>query len=254
MRTRIISGLIGVILLLGAVMTGGIVLKISVLVITLIGIKEFRRAFSKVNIKLTKYLYLYSILLFVFSILNNYNLVTFSIVLNLIIFLIIYVFNSDYNINEICISVFASLYIPFSLVHISFLEGNILIWLIFIIAFSTDTFAYFSGNFFGKRKLAPILSPKKTIEGAIGGLIGALISTIIFVEIFNLDNIFLYAALGVISSIASVIGDLTASKIKRNIGIKDYGNIMPGHGGVLDRFDSILFISPLIFYFISYLI
>lgn len=254
MKTRIISGIIGMLLLLIAVITGGLILKTSVLIITLIGIKEFRRAFNIINIKITKYLYAYSIFLYVFSIMDNYNLVIFSIIVNITIFLSFYVVNKNYNIKEISINVLIGLYVPYSLIHISFLEGNILVWLIFIIAFSTDTFAYFSGRLFGKRKLAPTLSPNKTIEGAIGGLIGSLVCTIIFVQVFDLGNISLYAALGVICSIVSMIGDLAASKMKREIGIKDYGNIMPGHGGVLDRFDSIILISPLIFNFINYLI
>ncbi|MBS4536017.1 CDP-archaeol synthase [Clostridium sp. D2Q-14] len=254
MKTRIISGIIGVFLLLIAVISGGLILKTSVLLITLLGIKEFKEAFEGINIKITNYLYVYSIFLYIFSVIDNYNLVTFSIVINMIVFLSMYVFNKNYDIKEIGINLLTSLYIPYSLIHISFLEGNILLWLIFIIAFATDTFAYFSGILLGKRKLAPILSPKKTIEGAIGGLIGAVLSTILFISILNLNNIYMYIILGFVCSITSMIGDLTASKIKRNIGIKDYGNIMPGHGGILDRFDSIIFISPLIFNFIKYLV
>lgn len=254
MKTRIISGLIGLILLLTIVKIGGYTLKIGVLLITLIGIKEFINAFKNINVKVSKYIYIYAVVLFIFSIIGEYNMVNFSIVLNIITLLIIFVFNKNYNIQEISISLLGSIYIPYSLIHISYLDGNLAIWLIFIIAWSTDTFAYFIGNLIGKRKLSPNLSPKKTLEGAIGGIIGSFLTTTLFVVYFNLDKIVLFMLLSIVCSVASQIGDLTASKIKRNIGIKDYGKIMPGHGGVLDRFDSILFISPIIFIFITYLL
>ncbi|MGO1367923.1 MAG: phosphatidate cytidylyltransferase [Senegalia sp. (in: firmicutes)] len=254
MKTRIISGIIGIILLLLVVMTGGIALKLGVLIISIIGIREFKNAFSNINIKITNYLYLYSVVLFSLSLFNSYILINFSIIINFLIIMFIYVFNKEYNINEIGLNLLASIYIPFSLVHISLLSDNKLIWLIFIIAFSTDTFAYFTGRLFGKRKLAKVISPNKTIEGAIGGLIGSILATLIFVSFMNLKNLYIFILLAFLCSLASMIGDLTASKIKRYIKIKDYGNIMPGHGGVLDRFDSILFIAPLLFYFINYFI
>lgn len=252
MKTRIISGLLGSIILLLTVITGGIVLKFGVLVISLIGIKEFIQAFKHIEIKITKYLYLYAISLFIISIFGSFQIINFTIIINFLILMFIYVFNKDYNIYEIALSLLCSIYIPYSLVHISFLSENILVWLIFIIAFATDTFAYFTGRLIGKRKLAPILSPKKTIEGAVGGLLGSIITTLIFVKFIGMTNIYIYILLALICSIASIIGDLSASKIKRYIKIKDYGNIMPGHGGILDRFDSILFIAPLVFYFINY--
>lgn len=117
--------------------------------------------------------------------------------------------------------------------------------LVFIAAWSTDTFAYFAGSLLGRHKLCPEISPKKTVEGAIGGVLGCVAVFLAFGAYrlwFNdlQPNWLLLALLAVPASVVSMLGDLSASVIKRSFGIKDYGNIFPGHGGVLDRFDSIL--------------
>jgi len=126
----------------------------------------------------------------------------------------------------------------------------IFFWMIFICAWGADTGAYFAGRFFGKHKLAPNLSPKKTVEGLIGGVLTALILTIgvYFLLYQHLPNNW-FKCIGsvVVLTLAGVIGDITASYIKRDAGIKDYGKLMPGHGGVMDRFDSVLFIAPLMY-------
>lgn len=126
----------------------------------------------------------------------------------------------------------------------------------------SDVGAYFGGTFFGKHKLAPKISPKKTVEGAIFGIIttvlGFLLMGFIYKQIrfymFN-DNIWVsYAVLAgsaVVCSVIGMVGDLFASAIKRQTGIKDYGNIMPGHGGVMDRFDSVLFVAPVLYFIMS---
>lgn len=133
------------------------------------------------------------------------------------------------------------------------LDGELGIYLVLlplVIAFTSDAFALFGGLFFGKHKLAPKLSPKKTIEGAIGGLIGAIICTIVFGVILQTFfgvtcNYFYLAIYGVLGSVISQIGDLSFSYIKREYGKKDFGKLFPGHGGVLDRFDSVYFCAPL---------
>ena len=132
--------------------------------------------------------------------------------------------------------------------HIIYLSNGIYIWLVFIIAWGTDTFAYVFGMLFGKHKLCPSLSPKKTIEGSIGGIIGAIGLTYLYIKYLEIDAYWAFLLIAFIGSIVAQIGDLTASKIKRVTGIKDFGFIMPGHGGVLDRFDSILFIAPYTYY------
>lgn len=119
----------------------------------------------------------------------------------------------------------------------------------FLTAWCCDTFAYFTGMAFGKHKLAPYVSPKKTVEGAIGGLLGGVFGLVIFALVMTntQDASFNYAILipaGAIGAVLGTFGDLSMSLIKRKAGIKDYGNLFPGHGGVLDRFDSVLFTAP----------
>lgn len=134
--------------------------------------------------------------------------------------------------------------IPFSLILL--LKNHPYIWLIFIISWGTDSFAYIVGVLLGKHKLCPKLSPNKTIEGAIGGILGSILLSLIFAYFmkFDIGSIILFST---ISSIFAQLGDLSASKIKRISGIKDYGRIFGQHGGVLDRYDSILFVIPIIF-------
>ncbi len=120
----------------------------------------------------------------------------------------------------------------------------------FAMAFLSDSGAYFVGIFYGKHKLAPSISPKKTVEGFFGGIAGGVLGMMLFGLIlslgFDLKVNFLYAVIyGALGSLASVLGDLTFSVIKRQTGVKDYGNLIPGHGGVLDRFDSISVVAPL---------
>ena len=120
----------------------------------------------------------------------------------------------------------------------------------FVLAFMSDTGAYFTGRAFGKHKLAPSISPKKTIEGVVGGVIGAMIGMLAFTFIlqifFDFRVNYLYALIyGAVGSGAAVFGDLCFSVIKRQTGIKDYGKLIPGHGGILDRFDSMIVVAPL---------
>ena len=123
--------------------------------------------------------------------------------------------------------------------------------LVFIFAWASDTFAYFTGVFLGKHNLCPALSPKKTIEGAIGGIVGCMIAVAVACIIndisFGTKSFWVLTLSTPIFSIMGMVGDISASYIKRHAGIKDYGNLMPGHGGVLDRFDSVLLIAP-VFY------
>ena len=149
---------------------------------------------------------------------------------------------------------FFSLFIPFflsSFLRIRQMEGwEYLILLPFIAAFVSDAFALFAGMLFGKHKLAPQLSPKKTVEGAVGGLVGTIAAMLVYGlilqwgwhESVSYPLLALYGGLG---SLAAQLGDLSFSYIKREYGIKDYGSILPGHGGILDRFDSVIFCAPL---------
>lgn len=254
MKTRIISGLIGFILLLVLVINGGIMLNISVLFVSLIGVYEFNKVVRKINdlkpIKFANYFLSIGIFIVILTERHNYyQLLFFVYTISLLSLLVI---NEKIKINDICITLLGGLYVPFFFSHLSLLNGSKYIWLVFITAFATDTFAYFIGVKFGKKKLCPNLSPKKSVEGSIAGVLGSLIVTIVFSFILKLDNKFMLYILSVICSIMAQFGDLTASRIKRVAGVKDYGNIIPGHGGILDRFDSILFTAPIVYYYVAY--
>jgi len=128
-------------------------------------------------------------------------------------------------------------------------EPNIVLG-IFILAWTNDTFAYLVGKRFGKRKLMEKISPKKTIEGFIGGLIAAFIASVFIYKYTSLYNLYIWLLLAVIVSVLGTSGDLIQSKFKRLAGVKDSGKLMPGHGGVYDRLDSIIFASPFIYLFL----
>ena len=155
----------------------------------------------------------------------------------------------------ICVSAFAALVVPLfltSLVRLQMMEnGRFLVLVPCVIAFTADSGAYFIGRAFGNHKLSPIISPKKTVEGAVGGVLCAMVGMILYAVIlhfgFHFTVNYLYAALyGLIGAVGSIVGDLFFSAIKRQVKIKDYGNILPGHGGVLDRFDSMCMVAPLV--------
>lgn len=251
---RFISGLIGLILLIIVVNKGGIFLASLILIISLIGVREFYKALHNINIVPIEILgYISTILLFlsaIFPIISLDIVITYTILVSLLVIIA----KKNIDLGGVALTMFGILYIPFLLFHIYFLDGTDFIWLVFIIAFGTDTFAYIAGNLFGKHKLCPNLSPKKTVEGAIGGIIGSMILTLIYSIYMELGPIWQFLILSVVVSVMSQLGDLFASKIKRISGIKDYGFIMPGHGGVLDRFDSIIVCAPLVYYYVHYFI
>ena len=156
--------------------------------------------------------------------------------------------------DKIAMCLVAALVNPYlltSLVRIHSLRlGRHYIIIPFVMAFMPDTGAYFAGRFFGKHKLAPVISPKKTVEGAVGGVISAVLGMLIYGAVmdlfFHMEVNYSFAAIyGLASAVGSVFGDLCFSVVKRQTGIKDYGNLIPGHGGVLDRFDSMMVVGPL---------
>ena len=129
-------------------------------------------------------------------------------------------------------------------------DGKYFILVAFVLSMVADSGAYFVGRACGKHKLAPVISPHKTVEGVVGGVLGATLGMLIFCLVmqlgFKMQVNYLYAVLyGVVGSLGAVFGDLCFSVIKRQTGIKDYGNLIPGHGGVLDRFDSMMVVGPL---------
>ncbi|QUH26318.1 phosphatidate cytidylyltransferase [Serpentinicella alkaliphila] len=257
MLKRVLSSLVGAPLLIYILYRGGTLLFLAVNIVSLIALNEFYNAFKiKEYNPLTIIGYIFSIVILTdFFYVNLY----FLPILILLFFVcsVIMLANEKYNMIDIMITITGIIYTSLFLGHIlltSRLEMNVAIWLIFLIAWATDTFAYFTGYFFGKHKLCPTISPKKTVEGSIGGIVGSVLSCLLFGHYFLGTNFIYLAILGIVGSIIAQIGDLVASKIKRYIGIKDFGKIMPGHGGILDRFDSIIFVAPVVYYFLIFVI
>ncbi len=174
----------------------------------------------------------------------------------LILFLHVIITNMKINIVDIALTLFGICYIAIFLLFIPTLmgreNGKLLIWYIIFAAWGTDVFAYFIGRKFGKHKFSAV-SPKKSIEGCIGGTLGSLIFiipyTIFLNNVYNMNiNYFLISIIGIILSLIGQVGDFSASTIKRYVGIKDYSNLFPGHGGMLDRIDSVIFIAPFAYF------
>ncbi|MCF6463303.1 phosphatidate cytidylyltransferase [Clostridium sp. Cult1] len=250
---RAISGLFIVLLTIFMISKGGILAALFIFLLSIIGIREFFDAIENKGVKPIKGIGYISCIGFLFYSLDFKWVSLIYIFIFVIIALIFnFIYKKDINFIDSISTIFGILYIPFLMEHIIYLDGTIYIWLIFIIAWGTDTFAYLSGSLFGKTKLCPKLSPKKTVEGSLGGILGAIILTLIYAKYFGVFPVWKFVLLSLIGSIIAQIGDLTASKIKRLTGIKDFGFIMPGHGGVLDRFDSILFTAPFIYYFVNF--
>lgn len=178
-----------------------------------------------------------------------------------VLFLQVILTNMKTNVNDIAITFFGICYIPLFLMFIPLVNGlengNILVWYILIAAWGTDIFAYVVGQTIGKHKFSKI-SPNKSIEGCIGGVIGAVLLILAYTYIcntwFSLNVSYIYIIIfGIILSIVGQIGDFSASSIKRYVEIKDFSNLIPGHGGMLDRIDSVIFIAPFAYMLFSLL-
>lgn len=242
---------------------GGDYLRFLMLILSLIGLHEFYSILKEKEYYAFNYLaYVFTVIYFLYLKKLSIDHLLFILILFTCISLSIPVFNSKHNFFESALTILGVLYIPllFSLIpKIELKEtGSYFVWLIFICSWGSDTFAYYTGKFFGKNKLCPKVSPKKTIEGAIGGLIGSMLGCSLFgIIIYNFGvhiNLYHYLLIGLIGGVSSQIGDLAASIIKRYLGVKDYGSIIPGHGGILDRFDSILFVSTVVYFYITFII
>ncbi|WP_125153738.1 phosphatidate cytidylyltransferase [Clostridium rectalis] len=243
---------------------GGIYLKYLVFILSLMGLYEFYKVIKEKEINSFSIIgYIFCIIYYIYMGENiNTEFIFYIIVLATIISLIIPVIDVKYNFIDSAATILGCIYVP---VFFSFIvavnnkmNGNYFVWLIFIASWVGDTSAYYTGKYFGNNKLCPKVSPKKTIEGSIGGLLGSAIGCGIFgFFIINKGvNILLihFIILGVLSGILSQLGDLVASSIKRYAGVKDYSNLIPGHGGILDRFDSILFSTVAVYYYLNFII
>ena len=182
-----------------------------------------------------------------------------ALVLMFLACMFVYVFRfPKYHADQVMTVFFCAFYpgVLFSFLYLTreLTWGVYLVWLIFISSWICDTCAYLTGMAIGRHKLAPVLSPKKSIEGSIGGVAGSALVGALFAWIFLLpltnqpETVWAVALISAAGAVISQVGDLAASAIKRDHQIKDYGKLIPGHGGIMDRFDSVLFTAPVIYY------
>lgn len=244
-RTRVIAGIIGLLILIGVIYINGILINLAVMLLTLIGLLELRRAFKTRNITLNKYV------LIIVPIINFIELYfrgnNFYTIYGILFFSLIDLLFNRRDIIEVGALAISQLYLILGFSALVLIKEPVIVGLVFVIAFSTDTFAYLVGISLGKHKLIPDVSPNKSVEGAIGGIVASAIITFLYLSFFKLGKPIFDILLGVSGSIIAQSGDLVASRIKRDLGIKDFGDLIPGHGGVLDRFDSVVLVGPIIY-------
>ncbi|MGN0702014.1 MAG: phosphatidate cytidylyltransferase [Lentihominibacter sp.] len=267
MKTRILSGLI-MLPLLVIVILNGWVLYAGSFVISVMAVYEFFRGFRELDIRPSYPIALCSIAaLHILGVLRHLaasggvsGLERFGSehwimlwIFGTVLACLLYLFSIEKRkLDDSMVTLTGVFYVGFFCYTIGALalsEVNILVWLVIITAFGTDICAYFAGVTMGKHKLCPKISPKKTWEGAVGGVLGSVILSGIFGFVFAGELLPHCLVIGFLASIVSMFGDLTASIFKRKMGIKDYGNLIPGHGGILDRFDSVLFTGPVIYFY-----
>lgn len=263
MATRIISAGVGLVLMMMVMFLGKEVLTVSVAIISSIAVYEGLKAYGYNKYRFFTLSGIFASFCYAWIPYIKKEIVFFLIILIVTLCVAFLLKNHDkFFTKDLFTVLFLTLVIPFSFSTLSYIRnmenGIYLVWLPFISSWLTDTFAYFGGYFFGKNKLCPSVSPKKTVEGAIFGVIGAVVGYVVYSYmlkgIWNIDvNLLWFVVIAVFTSVTSQMGDLLASLMKRENDIKDFGNLMPGHGGALDRFDSILITAPFIFIFLKFM-
>ena len=270
MLTRCISGAVLVVIALITILSGGYVLAAVLLAISCIAFHELSKVCQIHGERgihtLEVVSYIAILFLYVLTVMTSDDMyILLWAILFFLTILGVYVFTfPKFHAKQIMAAYFCVLYAPlmFSFIYrIRMTEyGIYLVWMVFVASWISDTFAYFTGMLLGKHKLAPVLSPKKSIEGSIGGIIGSALAGALFGYLFStkvgqeVNLVVVCAILGALGSVISQIGDLAASGIKRNYEIKDYGNLIPGHGGIMDRFDSVIVTAPIIYFLVQYMI
>ena len=253
--TRLISGVVLVAIALVTIGLGNWVLFATLLLVSLIGARELYQAMkvSKKGFSLLELGGYAGIILYYLGMVfleEKFHLA--AILAGLVILMFIYVFRyPEYHAHQVMAAFFGIVYVGVMLSCVYQARmlpgGHFHVWLIFLCSWGCETCAYCAGMLFGKHKMAPVLSPKKSVEGAVGGVAGAVLLGVIFAAVTK-GPAAEYAGICGAGALISMVGDLAASAVKRNMEIKDYGKLIPGHGGILDRFDSVIFTAPVIYY------
>ena len=261
-KTRLISGIILVIIALATIISGSWILFFTLLVVSLIGMRELYKVMkvSDEHVTVLELVgYLGAVLYYIAMKADFGNYGTMAIIISMILILFVYVFGyPKYHAEQVMAAFFGFFYVAVMLSYVyqirTLERGLYLAFLVFLCSWGCDTCAYCVGMLIGKHKMSPKLSPKKSVEGAVGGVAGAALLTALYCFIFRSPmhlergEIVILAVIAAIAGLISMVGDLTASAIKRNYDIKDYGKLIPGHGGILDRFDSMIITAPIIYF------
>lgn len=264
-KVRLLSGMILTLAVIGVLYLGGIFTAGAILLLSIGGVYELLKIYKLNNTLMGIVTYILSVSYYALLYMNFSEYIIPLFILFMLIVLSIYVVTYPrYTDKDAAAVILAFFYVTVMLSYVYRIRelkyGGALVVMIFICSWVNDTCAYCVGVRLGKHKMAPKLSPKKSVEGLIGGIAGATIIAGIYGIFFNkyvyeLNNASLiFAVIGALGAGMAVIGDLTASAIKRNNEIKDYSNLIPGHGGIMDRFDSIIFTAPIIYYCFLYMI
>ncbi|AFM42435.1 CDP-diglyceride synthetase [Desulfosporosinus acidiphilus SJ4] len=254
MLKRTISALIGAPLLLGLTYLGGPYTAFLVAVLAFLGLREFLQIDKHMGIKVWNILtILATVGWFVVIFSNGSKWMTAAVVFWLLLaFGRLALTYPGTSLTEASFNFLAVLYSTVLLSHLYLLRqlphGLEWTFLTFFLVWATDTGAYLIGRGFGSHLLAPQVSPKKTVEGSLGGLLSSVFVALLFWRFANDANLLTYLVLGITIGVSGQIGDLFESALKRTAGVKDSGSIIPGHGGILDRFDSLMFALPLVYY------
>jgi phosphatidate cytidylyltransferase len=253
--TRLISGIVLIAAALVSICLGGFVLMAVLLLLSLVGMREYYKAVGLTKDKITSMEWIAYIgaVIYYLSMLQWIEAYSFLVIAAVFLaMMVLYVITfPHYQSKEVAAYFFGFFYVAVMLGFILLTQmrwmGSVEVWLIFLSSWGSDTLAYCTGSLFGRHKMTPVLSPKKSIEGAVGGVAGAALLTMIYAIVFDQD-VLVYTLTVAIAAIISIFGDLAASAVKRQNNIKDYGKLIPGHGGVLDRFDSVIFTAPVIYF------
>lgn len=267
LKTRLISAVVLIAILLAIVFfTPDWAFSLVICALTFLIMSELTKVLrleTKPCIVITNYIFAAAFMALGFINLEMANAVIFMItVLFIMALMIIAILNRDkVKFSDVCSSVFLVFYSVVFLMHLTFIRkldsGIALLFMPIIGAYITDTGAYFTGMLMGKHKLIPAISPNKTVEGAVGGVIWTVVAFIIYgIVMASMGftvNYLLLVILAIMCAVIAQFGDLSASFIKRHFSVKDFGNVIPGHGGFVDRVDSLMFVAPIVYYFITFL-
>jgi phosphatidate cytidylyltransferase len=261
MKDRVIGGFFVVLTTLIMLLPGGVISAAVLGVISIGGIYEFCRVYKLEKSLLAYISYVATVIFYVVLYYGKKEALLPIVIMYLIILLAVYVFEfPKYKDRDIAAVFFGFVYVTVLLSYVyqvrSLQSGVFLSFFILISSWGNDVFAYLVGSSIGKHQFTPRISPKKSMEGFFGGILGAALVGFVYALLVtkltgNVElNLVSCAVISALGAIPSVIGDLAASAIKRNNEIKDYGKLIPGHGGVLDRFDSVIFTAPIIYYLV----